>query len=471
MKSEKPQLTWYCYGDRSEGKEGHPEHLNTGDKCTYPDCGLPRPLVDESDLDTDNPEPKRKPSPKEDKPDKDKVLLAALSILNLGSGYTTMVGAAQIFPGLVGWVSGGIIQLVLFLLLSGSAARHAPVHKWLTVAVFSFISVYTSFFAYYDQLTSQEQKIKAYQRAIVASQQVGSDVLAPLEKDVRELKAEISNLEKRRQKEITEGRAARQGGRGPVAIQLETQIEQKELELAKLQPNVQEFQKKFPLPKPGDSPENIFQANIQALQSVPNEYRPEKYRGDIYRSLRPLFFDEDTGIPILTPYRKVMKGEDSAIAAMLLAMGVDGLIIVLGTAIDKRKKIEVYIPLKGKASGFLQTFYNNINRTTGLITYENLIQDAESEGFHILLDSLRSSDLGWVEVRRDKNREEWYISQNARDKFTKWYAEERQYQSEKEVQNLNNPQSSQSMKFVLPSRGVVASIGRILRRLRRNPPK
>jgi hypothetical protein len=449
VKSEKPQLTWYCYGDRSEGKEGHPEHLNTGDMCTYPGCRLPGLLVEKSYLDRDNPEPKPKPSPKEDKPDKDKVLLAALSILNLGSGYTTMVGAAQIFPGLVGYMSGGIIQLVLFLLLSGSAAKHAPVRKWLTVAVFSFISVYTSFFAYYDQLTAKDEKEKGIQRALVARQQVRSELLAPLEDNVRQLEGDISQLKIILQREIDGNRGI--PGNGPIAQKIRIQIEQKELELAKLKPNVEAFQNKFLSPKPGDSPQDIFQTTIQALESVPNEYRSLEYKGDLNK-LRPIFFDEDRGIPILTPYRKVMKGEDSAIAAMLLAMGVDGLIIVLGTAVEKRKKIEVPIPLKGKASGFLQTFHNNINRTTGLINYENLIQDAEREGFHILLDSLRSSDLGWVEVRRDKNREEWYISQNTWDKFTKWYAEERQYQSEKEVQNLNNPQPFQSVKFVLPSR-------------------
>lgn len=465
MTSKIPQTTWHCYGDRSEGKEGHPQQLNTGAKCTYPGCGLPcsdhlypRTKSGEEFEDKEFREQENNPTNNTGNADnvsKDKVLLATLSILNFGSGYTTIVGASQIFPGMVGYASGGIIQLVLFLLLSGSAASHAPIRKWLTVIVFSFISVYTSFFAYYDKLTEKEQKQESYQRALIASQQVRSDLLAPLENQVRQLEGEISQLKILLQGEIDGNRGI--AGNGPIAQKIRTQIEQKELNLAKLKPNVIEFQKKFPSPKPGESPEAIFHANIQALQSVPNQYRSPKYQGDLNK-LRSEFFDIDTTIPLLTPYRKVMKGGDSAIAAMTLAIGVDGLIIIMGTAIDKRKKIdrkkiELPLPLQKSASEFLSELNENIDLGTGLIKHKTLIENnPNGEGFRILLDTMRGSDLGWIEIHRDADGEKWYISPNVRDEFRTWYVEERQYQSENEAKKSKNSQLSQSVKFVLPSR-------------------
>ena len=453
---EKLEREWSCYGDRNNGKEGHVEHRNMGNKCAYPNCGLPRPEnLDPGDMFLEEKLENSKSitvhktaiSKITDKSDKDKVLFAALSILNLVSGYTTIVGAVQIFPGIAGYVSGGIIQIVLFLLLSGSTARHAPIRKWLTVGIFSFISVYTSFFAYYNQVTAKDLSEKGRQRALVSRQKVRSEVVAPLEDKVRQLQGTISQSKTLLQREI-DGQRGVEAGDGQRAGELRTQIEQKELELAKLKPSVENFQKKFSSSTSQDSPEAIFQNTIQALEFIPNEYRPSEYKGDLNK-LSSVFFDEDTGIPLLAPYRKVVKGEDAAIAAMLLALGVDGLIIILGTAIEKRKH-EIYLPLKGKASDFLQTLHDYIEPATGLIRYGALITHPEKESFRILLDAMRKNNLRWVEVRFVEDDQKWYISEKARDQFNHWYQEERQYQSALEAKNPSN--ASHSVTFVLPSR-------------------
>ncbi|MBD2207415.1 hypothetical protein H6G33_34150 [Calothrix sp. FACHB-1219] len=454
MTSENIRTTWYCYGNKTGGKKGHIEHINTGDKCTYPGCNLNRPKTPKTiytnDADIDN---EKLDKVTQDKIPQDKVLLTALSVLNLGSGYTTMVGAAQIFPGLVGYVSGGIIQLMLFLLLSGSAAKHAPVRKWLTVGVFSFISVYTSFFAYYDHLTAKDTGKKAFERAVAANAEVYTEVIAPLKNNVSELEGEIKQLRIDLDRELNQPGNSFTGKRGDgnEAQKIRIQIKQKESELAKLKPSVIEFDKKYPSPKQGDSPQEIFKDTIQAVQLIPNKYRPQEYQGNLNK-LRPKFLDEDTGIPLLTPYRKVMKGEDSAIAAILLAIGVDGLIILLGTAIDKRKKIKLDLPLKGTALGFLDTLFKEVNLETGLINYENLIQNKESENFRLLLETMRSSDLKWVEVHIEDNVEKWYISDNKRDEFRKWYFDERKYQLKNEQKSPKTVQTPHIVGFVLPSR-------------------
>lgn len=85
-------------------------------------------------------------------PKRDKSLLVLTSILNITSGCTTVWGAVQIFPGGIGILVGITIQLMLFLLLFGFGLRYAPLRKWLAVFVFSVMSVYLSFFAYYTIL-------------------------------------------------------------------------------------------------------------------------------------------------------------------------------------------------------------------------------------------------------------------------------------------------------------------------------
>ena len=205
-------------------------------------------------------------------------------------------------------------------------------------------------------MTAKDLTEKGRQRALVSRQKVRSEVVAPLEDKVRQLQGTISQFQVLLQREIAGQRGV--PGDEQKAGELRTQIEQKELELAKLQPSVVDFQKKFSSSTSQASPEAIFQNTIQALEFIPSEHRPSEYKGDLNK-LRSVFFDEDIRIPLLAPYRKVVKGEDAAIAAMLLALGVDGLIIILGTAIEKRK-YKVYLPLKNKASDFLQTLHDHI---------------------------------------------------------------------------------------------------------------
>src|SRR5438045_3541420 len=82
----------------------------------------------------------------------DRVLLVLLTLLNLGSLYTTVVGARQVLPWPMSDVLGVTVQAMLFMALAGFAARHAPIRRWLVIAVFASASVYTSFFAYYEEL-------------------------------------------------------------------------------------------------------------------------------------------------------------------------------------------------------------------------------------------------------------------------------------------------------------------------------
>ena len=169
---------WICWGGR-DGVPPHDEAFNSSDKCQI--CGLPRPSTPRTD--------------------KDKLLLVALTILNLGSGITTIKGATQIFPGFVGYSSGFTIQGLLFLLVSGSTLKHAPRLKWLTVASLSAISVYTSFFAYYGTLAGDKEIGDSIDRARAAHRYLVSKVYTPIETKVSQLESDIKTKEKEIEKE------------------------------------------------------------------------------------------------------------------------------------------------------------------------------------------------------------------------------------------------------------------------------
>ncbi|NER03556.1 MAG: hypothetical protein F6K17_13510 [Okeania sp. SIO3C4] len=80
---------------------------------------------------------------------RDITLMVVLSFFNIGSGATTILGAMQILPIYLAWTVGGAIQIMLFLLQAGLAAKHTPVRKWFAIMVLASASVYTSFFTYY----------------------------------------------------------------------------------------------------------------------------------------------------------------------------------------------------------------------------------------------------------------------------------------------------------------------------------
>ncbi len=85
--------------------------------------------------------------------ERDWALLGLLLCLNVGSAYTTILGARQIMPTHeMADILGATVQITLFLMLSGFAVNGAPIRKWIVVAIFAGLSIYTSFFTYYEQL-------------------------------------------------------------------------------------------------------------------------------------------------------------------------------------------------------------------------------------------------------------------------------------------------------------------------------
>ncbi|MEM8720600.1 MAG: hypothetical protein AAGE84_15070 [Cyanobacteria bacterium P01_G01_bin.39] len=282
------------------------------------------------------------------KPKIDKILLGALSVLNVTSGYTTIKGALQIFPGFLGYFSGGVIQILLLLLVSGSTLRHAPKLKWLAVASFGVLSIYTSFFAYYEFLTGEEQRQSAQQRAETAHNGLIAEIYTPIENKIVGLESQIAIKAQRIENEITGNRVSVLPGCGDICQQLKIEREDLEQNLAQLSPVEETLQPLFKYDLTGKSPEEIFAADIRAIASVPLNCLPQDLEFDClpeqyenldpsssqYQELRDRYLDQDSTYILLRPFHKIRQREAPAIAAGLLALMVDGLIIALGTGVE-----------------------------------------------------------------------------------------------------------------------------------------
>ncbi len=279
----------------------------------------------------------------------DKLLLIALIILNIGSGFTTMYGAAQIFPRYLGWSFGAVIQALLTLLTSGSSLKHAPLLKWVAVGSFSIISIYSSFFAYYDILVAEAREKDGLNRAISAHKNLVNEVFIPIEEKAQQLENEINIRDKLIKEETNERRSSGLAGCGKICKDLKDERENLQIMLNQVKQVVNKLRPFFEYDLEGKEPEEVFDADRKALaklqqKCLPTEAEfvcfPEKYNGSLdplnpkYKELQSKYFDLDARITVIEPFLKIRKGEEAAIAAAFMALLVDGCIILLGIGIE-----------------------------------------------------------------------------------------------------------------------------------------
>ena len=442
---------WKCSGRGEnwdvEEERSHIEVGITSDKC--PRCGKSRPKLTP-----------RKPSPDtsqaqnlliEQQPEKgllqhliesqsrkDSALLVALAILNLGSGFTTIYGAAQILPRFVGITTGAAVQALLFLLVSGSTLKHAPKLKWLAVGSFSIISVYTSFFAYYDFLTASTAKQDSLSRATAAHHNLVQEVFAPINEQAENLKSKINNTENLIQQEIKGQRASGRTGCGNICIPLKQQKEDQQNQLNQINPVVDRLEPLFHLQ--GKNAQDIFEADLRALAAVPQNCLPSepeftclpaKYVGSLdpnnpkYDALRSTYIDSDVQIGLLSPFLKIRHGEPPAIAAAIMALLVDGCIILLGAGVEVRRRPQEWtMQLKGgTGSEFLDKLLEAVDNSALTINSRTLQKNENNSEYLNLLQNI-SANTGWI-YRIDEEQLWQIVSTDAQQKLVKWLTEER----------------------------------------------
>ncbi len=411
----------------------------------------------------------------------DKLLFVALLILNIGSGITTIQGATQIFPLGVGVFSGFAIQAMLFLLLSRLAARHTPVRKWVAVFVFASLSVYTSFFAYYGTLTTNVRSESLRDPAVVAHQKLVAEVYTPLENQLGELQNQIKSYEAQKRKEIEGNGIPGTEGDGEIATRLQNKIRAAEDKVATLEPLVERLEPLFKYETDKMPPEKILDLDRKALSTVPRERLIGDFKANPILQ-ESTYIDKVSSIRILEPFHKISQKDPVAVFALTIAIMIDGMIILLGTAIEPRQRKDpfethshliatiiigvksswatiekairqprlpfdtpredetlglrdgvnlVTLRLKGRGSAFLEEFYNAISPETGLIDYERLRGNANTTfatSYRILLDALSNPRLQWIGI----NSNQCYVANKCYAPLMRWLSQEMVHQCEQE---------------------------------------
>jgi len=403
------------------------------------------------------------------RPRSDKVLLFLLLVLNIGSAITTVMGARQVLPSPLAEVLGLAVQGMLFLLLAGAAARHAPLRKWFVVGVFACFSVYTSFFTYYRTLAGEAVAEAGLDQAHQAHAAFVSAVYAPVLSQAGRLEEQARQHYDLASREGKAGVTTGQVGFGPVARQYADQARQEEEQAALLRADLDRLQPAFEAPVEGLSADGLYASDLAAWQAAPEDWKASVPAPD-----RGAYVDLEQQVDLLTPFYKVRRGELPAVVALLIALLVDGICVLLGTAIQGRSgpvvetvsgraatlveqtkdgvaqvraawdrpgvprpalararaaaELEdpmqvVLLRIQGRGSDFLGALYEAIHPETGEVELGGLLSH-DNPSFRIaarmLADRLRQPKLGWLVVRDGW----WCVPPGQYAALTSWLGEE-----------------------------------------------
>ncbi|MCB9780744.1 MAG: hypothetical protein H6742_19405 [Alphaproteobacteria bacterium] len=393
----------------------------------------------------------------------DRVLLFLLLLLNLGSAVTTVLGARQVLPSPVGEVLGLTVQGMLFLLLAGAAARHAPLRRWLVVAVFGAFSVYTSFFAYYRTLAGHAVEAEGLDRAHQAHAAFVAAVQQPAVEQLARLETEAASLRALAQDEAAAGATTGAVGYGPVARGYDARARELETQATLLTRELERLAPSFAEPADDADAAAIYTADLAAWQAAPTGWKaavPTPSRG--------AYVDLEQQVDLLTPFYKVRRGELPAVVALLLACLVDGIAILLGTTITGRRGRPVVqtvsagaarvvqqakdgaaqvqaawhrpglplaeepapppaapvlrVRLRGRLSELLGALYAGIDPETGAADIPALLAHEEPSfrvAARLLVDHLRAPERGWL-VSRDGR---WAVPPSRYGALSAWLAD------------------------------------------------
>jgi hypothetical protein len=381
------------------------------------------------------------------------LFLMLILILCVGSGSATISGAQQLFASQgIGFFVGFVIQFFLFVFLANMTPRTlSPSLKMLIVSILMFMSIYTSFFHFYDKISATDNDYRKSDQAMQAHTQLRSKIYTPLKSELEKLRSQATDYKFQLEQETKGLGVTQQVGRGKEAKSYLALVVQTQAKIAALEPLVNRLKGYFEFDLKGLKPEEILSKDRLALTEVPYEKLPVEYRiPDIQSKIKKTdYIKEDSQANLLLPYYRIVAQDSSAFIALAVAAGFDVLMFLLGLGVEgnrnKKKpfessarfsyaqitgvknfftmlraafwaKGEVYtdsslieelpdfieVRLQGKGSEFLEYFLGVIHPVTNEIDVEKLFKVENTSfnaGFRILLNALRVSQ--WITNDKD----------------------------------------------------------------------
>lgn len=243
--------------------------------------------------------------------DRDIALLVLLAVLNIGSAYTTIIGARQILPAGLSDMVGAAVQAMLFLMLAGFAMNRSVVRRWMAIGLFAFASIYTSFFTYYEQLAKEADLRVQLDKAMQSHATLVSQVYQPARSRADKLSSEAEAMIDLADREANRGSTTGVKGYGPVARKYAEQGNRMLREAKGLEADVNRLQPHFEFDMTGLTPEQVYRNDLEAWQLAPSDWKAE-----VPAPLRNDYVDLTAQVALLTPYNRVRSGEMPALTAL-----------------------------------------------------------------------------------------------------------------------------------------------------------
>ncbi|MBP0031239.1 hypothetical protein [Roseofilum sp. Guam] len=248
----------------------------------------------------------------------------------------TLVGTSLSFK-LIPLVLGSAVQLALILLLIARAKSQSTVRRWSMILVLTLVSIYTSFFCFYDGLLGGELTDNSPKK-IEAHESLKDQVYTPLKAKYDQLQEDLATEKKRLDDEV-KGLRSGTAGIGPEAKKLNEEKERIENELNEIKVIIEDknVQTAFTL-----SPEDIEEKtakDLHALDLSTWSSIPADYKSD---ASKPQFSDYENPEALLLPLKRLNDGDQNAIAALAIATFVDGSSLVLGSIGDSFSLSKVF---------------------------------------------------------------------------------------------------------------------------------
>jgi hypothetical protein len=378
------------------------------------------------------------------------------------------------------------IQVTLLILVLFQAAKESPIRKWFSVIVITVISIYASFFSFYNQLTKNKQEInKETATATQVHDNFVRKVCTPISDDFKKLEDQNKNYGDRIKKEKDGEGETGVKGIGDKVRSLMKKQESIQDEIRNLKQAAIAAQELLKFSVTEKTANQIFIADSDAANKIGAKFL-EKYKAP--KLARKNYIESDQ-ITFVTPYNKIIKEPNqNAIVSLFMALTIDGLALILGSAIDPhpsnlfmvftdfcvhiilgfkrsiltlfstiRKEAEPYqtheadglkdsiiviILLDHKGSEFLLKFYESIDFQTHIIDINSLIKNEESSsfkiGYRLLLDTMKCRPLRWIEIDSkkgqggDSKEKQWRVSDTHYPSMKRWLARQISEQLNKE---------------------------------------